>query len=176
MTPLNNANYVKWLLIDAMMDLVAAVGMARETIADIDPQMLSKATARLRVCNHSIIISLTKLTEIKKAYSGFLNALPSGVTADFYRVVQEVGRKKIHLFRNKHAAHIIDNDTGAPISLAKGEKLLESITGKDNSECLKFYDWVYPEAGAADEGCVVSAVAALSDFCKGLPGGALKRP
>lgn len=66
MTHRNNANYVKWLLIDAMMDLVAAVGMARETIDGLDPEMLSRTTARLRVCNHSIIISLTKLTEIKK--------------------------------------------------------------------------------------------------------------
>lgn len=66
MSPRNNANYVKWLLTDAMMDLVAAVGMARETIDDLDPDKLSRAIARLRVCNHSIIISLTKLTEIKK--------------------------------------------------------------------------------------------------------------
>lgn len=169
MSPRNNANYVKWLLTDAMMDLVAAVGMARETIDDLDPDKLSRAIARLRVCNHSIIISLTKLTEIKKAYSKFLNGLPSEVTADFYQVVNDVRRKKIHLFRNKHAAHIIDNDTNAPISLAKGEKLLASITGKDNSECLRFYDWVYPEGSAADEECVVNTVVALSDFCKGLP-------
>lgn len=98
------------------------------------------------------------------------------MTDDFYQVVRDVKHKKILLFRNKHAAHIIDNDTGAPISLAQGEKLLVSITGKDNSECLKFYDWVYPKGGAADEGCVVNTVAALSNFCKGLPGGALKRP
>ncbi|MFL1516851.1 hypothetical protein [Pseudomonas prosekii] len=176
MTSLNDANYVKWLLVDAMMDLVAAVDMARETIAKFDPGAPSKAIGRLRVCNHSIIISLSKLTEIKEGYSRFFKALPPDVTANFYRDVAVIESKNIYLFRNKHAAHILDRDTKAPISLVRGDELLSTITGKDNSECLSFYDWVYPESWAIENECVVSTVVAMRDYCKGLPGGELERP
>lgn len=176
MTSLNDANYVKWLLVDAMVDLVAAVSMARETIDKFDPDAKSNAIGRLRVCNHSIIITLSKLTEIKKGYDRFLKSLPSEVTESFYRDVAIIDSKNIYLFRNKHAAHILDRDTNAPISLVRGDELLASITGKDNSECLGFYDWIYPESWTIESECVVSTVVALRDCCKGLPGGELERP
>lgn len=176
MTPVNDANNVKWLMVDAMQDLVAAVSMARETITNFDPNVPSKTVGRLRVCNHSIIISLSKLTEIKKGYGKFFETLPSDVTAGFYRDVGVIDSKNIYLFRNKHAAHIFDRDTNAPISLVRGDELLASITGKDNSDCLSFYDWVYPESWSIEKECVVSTVVALRDYCKGLPGGELERP
>ncbi len=176
MTSLNDANYVKWLLVDAMVDLVAAVSMARETIVNSDHDNKSKTIGRLRVCNHSIIITLSKLTEIKKGYDKFLKSLPPEVTAGFYRDVAVIDSKNIYLFRNKHAAHILDRDTNSPISLVRGDELLASITGKDNSECLSFYDWVYPENCTIENECVVNTVVALRDYCKGLPGGELERP
>lgn len=172
----NDANYIKWLLTDLMMDLVAAVGMGREVIAAHETQAMDKSIGRFRVCNNSIMLSLFKLHELRIKYALFLKGLPGGVSANLYQDAKDIEAKKICQFRNKYAAHIFDKDTKKPISLAKGEELLIGITGKENSDCQSFYDWIYPENWSVDKKCVVSTVVALRDYCKGLPGGDRERP
>jgi len=176
MTPDNDANYIKWLMTDLMVDLAAAAGMGREVIKAHDPHVLIKSIGRLRVCNHSIILSLFKLHEVRKGYGQFFNSLPKEATADLYQDAKDIEAKKICQFRNKYAAHVFDRDTKKPISLAKGEELLLSITGRDNSDCLSFYDWICPEGWKNDQNCIVSTVVALRDYCRDLPGGELERP
>ncbi|MHA6233619.1 hypothetical protein [Pseudomonas fluorescens group sp. PF-69] len=172
----NDANYIKWLMTDLMVDLASAVGMGREIIFAHDPLVPIKSIGRLRVCNHSIVLSLFKLHEVRKGYGQFFNGLPGEVTVSLYQDAKDIEAKKICQFRNKYAAHIFDKETKKPISLEKGEELLLSITGKDNSDCLDFYNWICPEGWKADQKCVVSTVVALRDYCRGLPGGELERP
>ncbi len=176
MSPDNDANYVKWLMTDLMVDLAAAVGMGREILSAHDPLVPIKSIGRLRVCNHSIVLSLFKLHEVRNKYAQFFKGFPDEATADLYQDAKDIEVKKICQFRNKYAAHIFDWDTKRPISLAKGEELLLSITGKDNSDCLNFYSWICPEGWKVDQKCVVSTVVVLRDYCRGLPGGELERP
>lgn len=176
MTPDNDANYVKWLMTDLMVDLASAVGMGREVISAHDPFVPIKSIGRLRVCNHAIVLSLFKLHEVRSKYARFFKGFPDAATKDLYQDARDIEAKKICQFRNKYAAHIFDWDTKKPISLTKGEELLLSITGKDNADCLSFYNWICPEGWKEDQKCVVSTVVALRDYCMGLPGGELERP
>lgn len=178
MPPVKEANYIKWLLNDLILDLSSAVAMAREIIKSYrgDPEELRDTIGRLRVCNHSIILSLFKLHEIRKKYGRFLNTLPKEQTRELYKVASEIEDRNICIFRNKYAAHIFDKDTKKPISLERGEELLRSITGKDNSLALAFYDWIYPETLNLDTPSVITVMEKLRIYCKDLPGGDLKRP
>lgn len=173
----NEANHIKWLLNELFVDLPSAISMGREAIQIPDESIHSiiKAAGRLRVCNHSIIISLFKLHEIKQVYGRFLGTLPREVTECFFCDVKEIERRNICKFRSKHVAHIIDNDTRKPISLEKAESLLSSITGHDNSQTLAFYDWICPEDWI-EKPCVVTSIQNLRDYCWKMPGGDLKRP
>jgi len=174
----NEANHIKWLLNDLIVDLASAVGMGREVLKlhDGSPESMVKAMGRLRVCNHSIILSLFKLHEIRTKYGKFLNSLPKDVTANLYEDAARIEQRNICRFRNKYAAHIIDKDTNKPISLATGEKLLESITGHGNDRTREFYDWVCPEGWSAEKPSVTTTVHHLREYCRGLPGGGLQRP
>jgi|SRR5450830_374462 len=178
MTLDNEANHIKWLLNDLVVDLAAAVGMGREVfrLHDGSPESTTKAMGRLRVCNHSIMLSLFKLHEIRTKYTRFLSRLPKEETEGIYRDAAQIEQRSICKFRNKYAAHIIDKETLKPISLAKGMELLGSITGHDNSQTLEFYDWVCPEEWTIDKPCVMTTVHNLRVYCKGLPGGNLERP
>lgn len=174
----NEANHIKWLLNDLVVDLAAAVGMGREIFKchDGSPESTLKAMGRLRVCNHSIILSLFKLHEIRVKYSKFLSTLPREQTEDVIHVAAQIQQKGICNFRNKYAAHIIDKDTHKPISLAKGMELLESIIGHDNSQTIGFYNWICPEKWSEDKPCVVTTIHNLRAYCRELPGGNLERP
>ncbi|VEF08169.1 Uncharacterised protein [Pseudomonas fluorescens] len=176
MTPENDANNIKWLMTDLMVDLASAVGMARDVIISHDPLVPIKSMGRLRVCNHFIVLTLFKLHEVRKGYGQFFHRLPSEATVSLYQAAKDIEAKQICQFRNKYAAHIFDKDSKNPISLKKAEELLLSITGKDNSDCLSFYDWICPVGWKADQKCVVSTVVAMRDYCMGLPGGELERP
>lgn len=176
MTPDNDANYIKWLMMDLMVDLVAAVGMGREIISAHDPLTPIKSMGRLRVCNHSLVLSLFKLHEVRKGYGQFLKGLPDEITDSLYQDAKDIEAKKICQFRNKYAAHIFDKDTKKPISTVKGQELLLAITGENNSDCLSFYDWICPEGWTVNQKCIISTVISLRDYCKQLPGGDLARP
>ena len=147
MKPQNEANYIKWLLTDQMVDVVAAVGMGRETVGRYKDGDLTvnQAMGRMRVCNHSIIVSLFKVHEVRTKYGDFLRGLPKEKTADLFRDSADIFKRKICDFRNKYAAHIFDWNTKEPISITKGLELLNSITGQDNDQCEAFYNWLYPE-------------------------------
>ncbi|PPS38753.1 hypothetical protein B0F86_20805 [Pseudomonas syringae] len=174
----NEANHIKWLLNELIVDLAAAVTMGREVLElhDGSPESTLKAMGRLRVCNHSIMLSLFKLHEIRVKYSKFLSTLPKDQTKSFIKITAEIQQKGICNFRNKYAAHIIDKDTQRPISMAKGLELLKCITGNNNSQAHEFYDWVCPEEWSVDKPCIVTTVHNLRAYCKEMPGGDLERP
>lgn len=174
----NEANYIKWLLTDQMIDIVAAVSMGREIINQFKESRLTtqQAMGRLRVCNHSITLTLFKLHELRKKYGKFLSTLPREETAGLFKDAADIESKKICKFRNSYAAHIFDKDTLKPISMQKGEELLNSITGKDNDQCEAFYDWLYPLGWSIEKPCVVSSIERLRAYCRQLPGGELERP
>lgn len=173
----NEANHIKWLLNELFVDLPSAISMGREAfqIPDGSNESMIKAAGRLRVCNHSIVLSLFKLHEIRHVYGKFLSGLPAAVTEDFFRDVIEIERRNICHFRNKHVAHVIDKDTKQPVSIEKALLMLASITGRDNNETLAFYDWICP-VGWITKPCILTTVNNLRDYCKSMPGGDLERP
>lgn len=63
-----------------------------------------------------------------------------------------------------------------PICMQKRKELLETITGQGNSNCVSFYDWIYPEDWHIEKRCIVSTVESLREYCRGLPNGDLARP
>ena len=177
MSAINEANHISWLLNDLFHDLTAAVSMGRETIqvhcvSDVD---VIKLSGRLRVCNHSIVLSLFKLNEINEVYGSFLKGMPHEVSEGFYRDVKLIKSRNVCQFRNKHVAHIIDLKTKSPISLAKAKELLETITGHDNSQTLEFYDWICP---SSHEGkfSVIASIISVRDYCREFIGRDLERP
>lgn len=172
----NDANCIKWLMLDLMVDLVSAVSMARETYEKFQSGQITpeKAMGRLRVCNHSIVISLSKLCEIRKGYAKFFLTFPGEIKAPFFEYAKQIEGKGITKFRNKYAAHIFDDTTGKPISLADGERLLSQVFGMNNEDCLNFYDWIYDRNQQG--GCIVHLTVQIKSHCLTLPGGDLERP
>lgn len=173
----NEANHIKWLLNELLVDLPSAISMGREAfqIPDGSPDSMIKAAGRLRVCNHSIVLSLFKLHEIRREYGRFLSGLPKDVTEELFRDAKEIERRNICKFRNKYVAHILDSVTKQPASLEKVLSLLVSITGRDNSETLAFYNWICPD-GWMTKSCVMATIQNLRSYCRSLPGGDLERP
>ncbi|QNH01469.1 hypothetical protein [Pseudomonas sediminis] len=165
-------NQIKWLLIDQMTDLTAAVCMGRELIAAYNEKKLTQPqiTARLRVCNHSLILSLYKVWEIKDKYNRHLYGLDETYVGPLFKYAKEIDKKNINKFRGRYAAHIWDLKD-KPISLNEAKELLETITGVDNSKVQEFYDWIWNDG----EPCVVSALFDLIEHLKTMPGGDLAR-
>lgn len=174
----NEANHIKWLLNELILDLASAVKMGREAIQTHNKAQLNiyDIMGRLRVCNHSIILSLFKAHEIRIKYSRFLSTLPPSKTEDFIKTAAQIDNNGICKFRNKHAAHIIDKETKKPVSLAKGTELLEKITGHENSKLIEFYDWISPVDWSEEKPCIITTLHRLREYCKSLPGGDLERP
>ncbi|WP_377707376.1 hypothetical protein ACRZ5O_08105 [Pseudomonas protegens] len=164
----NETNEIKWLLIDQMVDLTSAVAMGREVLRKYRDGIytLEQVVGRLRVCNHGVILSLFKLNEVRINYSRHLNSLDKDMVQPLYDCAKEIKRRKIDVFRSRHAAHIWDRDD-RPISLIEGAALLQEITGSDNSQVDRFYDWVWKDG----EPCVVLMIEALIKYLKTVPGG-----
>ena len=168
MDAVKKTNEVKWLFIDQMVDLVAAADIGRETINNFVNHRISqdKAMGRLRVCNHSLILSLFKFREIRIEYSQFLNSLNPDETKPIYEYAQEIRSRKIPDFRGKYAAHIWDRQK-RPLSIIEGEQLLREIIGTNNEKALEFYNWIHSN----EKPCVVSAIEKFVSYLKTQPGG-----
>ncbi|MFT0180550.1 hypothetical protein ACMSIO_08850 [Pseudomonas benzopyrenica] len=165
-------NEIKWLLLDQMIDLTAAVCMGRDLLTAYSEGNLTpnQIMARLRVCNHSLILSLYKVWEIKDLYNQHLITLNKDQVDSLFKYAKEIDKRNINKFRGRYAAHIWDLKK-KPISLIEGQALLDTITGNNNSKVQEFYDWIWLEG----EPCVVNALRDLIDYMKTLPGGDFAR-
>ena len=158
-------NHIKWLLVDQIVDLSAPIYLMKGYInSSTFDEKSGQSLGMFRLCNHGLIISLSKLREIVMEYGKTINTFPDHIKAPFQNLRKEIELREIHLFRNKYAAHIMDKD-GKPLSLAKGEQMLNKIVGKDIVEMLKFYDWIYPEGNYKNSACVMSCVENVRDYC-----------
>lgn len=168
MSSRNQTNEIKWLLIDQMVDLTSAVALGREVLTryQAGAYTLEQVVGRLRVCSHGVILSLFKLNEVRVKYSRHLNSLDKQMVQPLYDCAKEIKRRKIDVFRSRHAAHIWDQDD-KPISLVEGAALLQEIMGADNSQIHSFYDWVWKDG----EPCVVQMINTLINYLKTTPGG-----
>ncbi|TCD22953.1 hypothetical protein E0D86_10005 [Pseudomonas sp. IC_126] len=170
-------NHIKWLLVDQIYDLTTPIVQMRKNLADPDFDIESKeALGQFRLCNHAIIISLFKLHEILKVYGKEINEFPTHVKVPLQKLRAEIEKREICIFRNKYAAHIIDDNTGKPVSLKKGGELLEKIAGKNIAEMLNFYEWVYPKNGCTTNNCIIPAVQSTLEHCKNILGSGWERP
>jgi hypothetical protein len=172
----NEANHIKWLLTDLILDLTTAVELARELVNITQGAITNRTVGAFRIYNHSIVLSLFKLVEIRKEYNQFLRHFPSEITKALFEDSKAIEQKNICKFRSKYAAHIFDNVTNKPVSIQRGMELLQSITGRDNVDCLRFYEWVCPEEWSVEKKCIITTIVALRDYCRGMPGGELERP
>jgi hypothetical protein len=165
-------NEIKWLLVDQMTDLTAAVCMGREFLAAYkeDKLTLLQITARLRICNHSLILSLYKVWEIKDKYNQHLYSLDKTYVNPLFQYAKEIEKRNINKFRGRYAAHIWDLKD-KPISLNEAKELLDKITGDDNSKLQEFYDWIWLDG----EHCVVNALHDLIGYLRTMPGGDFER-
>ncbi len=169
-------NQIKWLLVDQVVDLAAPIYLMKNYIdsPSFDPKS-NHALGVFRLCNHGLIISLSKLREINIEYGKVINTFPEHIKEPFQKLRGEIEKREIHLFRNKYAAHIMDKD-GSPLSLSKGEAMLEKIVGKNIGEMLQFYDWIYPEGDYEHKNCVMAAVSKMRDHCASVLGPGWARP
>jgi hypothetical protein len=170
-------NHIKWLLVDQIYDLTTPIVLMRRNLDDPEFDIESKeALGYFRLCNHAIIISLFKLHEILKVYGKEINSFPAEVKVPFQKLRAEIEKREICIFRNKYAAHIIDENTGQPVSLKKGNELLEKIAGENIAAMLRFYEWVYPKNDCMTENCVIPAVQSTLEHCKSILGPGWERP
>ena len=168
----NTNNEIKWLLIDQMIDLTAAVSMGREVIAAFSDGRLTErqAMGRLRVCNHSLILSLYKVWEVRDKYNQHLYTLDKTHIEPLFKYAKEIDKRNINKFRGRYAAHIWDLKD-KPISLIEGQALLDTITGEQNSKVQELYDWIWLDGAP----CIVATIEQLIGYVKTLPGGDLPR-
>lgn len=161
------ANDLSWALNDLIIDLASAVGMGREVLAEdrSHPDMVAKLCGRLRVCNHSIVISLFKLRELNDHYSAFLRRLPSPALEGFFNCMREMRQFEVVDLRNAHLAHPIDRKTMAPITIEKFERLMSSMTGKDNLDAERLYSFIVPVQPTGTK-CLVNALLDVMGACR----------
>lgn len=165
-------NEIKWLLLDQMADLTAAVCMGRDFLTGYSEGKLTliQIMTRLRICNHSLILSLYKVWEIRDKYNQHLYSLNKAHVDPLFKYAKEIEKRNINKFRGRYAAHIWDLKD-KPISLVEAQILLDTITGENNSKVQEFYDWIWLDG----EPCVVNALHQLIDYLKTIPGGDLAR-
>lgn len=165
-------NQVKWLLIDQMVDLTAAVCMGREVLNAFRDERftLKQAMCRLRVCNHSLILSLYKVWEVRKHYNQYLRTLDREYIDPIFEYAKEIDRRNINKFRGRYAAHIWDLNK-KPISLVEAQVLLDTITGDQNEKVEEFYNWIWLD----ESPCIVTAIDRAVGYLRTLPGGDFPR-
>ncbi|PPA06063.1 hypothetical protein C4E44_00575 [Pseudomonas sp. MWU12-2312b] len=161
------ANDLSWALNDLIVDLASAVSMGREVLAEdrSHPDMAAKLCGRLRVCNHSIVISLFKLDELSSHYFDFIKKLPAPLLEDFYNCLKMLRVLKVGDLRNAHVAHPIDKKTKAPITVEKLEHLMALMTGKDNLDAERLYSLICPEKPRGKK-CLVNTLHDVIEFCR----------
>jgi hypothetical protein len=121
-----------------------------------------------RLCNHGLIISLSKLNEIYKNYGIVIKTLPEQIRNEIKEIHKKIENKGIVEFRNTYAAHIFVKEKGKkskPLSEEKGMEMLAKILGKNIEQMLEFYEWIYPESYNEKGSSVVSVVQKIRDHC-----------
>lgn len=169
--------HFKWVLVDQVSDLTIATIAIRNHIASdkFDPHS-QHTLSYFRMCTSSLIISLSKLSEVIKHYGKEINGFPRETRVALIKLKQEIEKKKIYQFRSKYAAHVIDKATNMPLSLAEGERRYKEIVGKDTSEIVSFCDWICPENYAQNSSSVISVILETRDHIVSIVGGDARRP
>lgn len=162
-------NELKKLLVNQIYDLCVPIDMIRSYInsPNFDPTT-HHALGLFRLCNHGLIISLSKLNEIYKNYGVVVKSLPEQMREELKDIHKTIEQKGIPEFRNTYAAHIFVKEKGKkgkPLSDEKGKEMLAKILGKTIEEMLEFYEWVYPESYNEKGNSVMAVVQKIRDHC-----------
>lgn len=162
-------NELKKLLVHQIYDLCVPIDMIRSYLDSPGFDHAShRALGIFRLCNHGLIISLSKLNEIYKNYGVVIKTLPEQMREEIKDIHKIIESKGIIEFRNTYAAHIFVKNKGEkakPLSEEKGKKMLAKIFGKNIEEMLKFYEWIYPEPYSEKGSSVVAVVQRIRDHC-----------
>lgn len=163
----SQANDLSWVLNDIYLDLISAVSMGREVFL-CDWSFVggeTKRYGRLRVCNNSIFLSLTKLGEVHSKYSNVLSAAPAKVRDEFNGHVAHIRKLRVNELRNAHVAHILEKKAGSPISVSKYMEIIRLVIGENYENLPGFYHWICPDKPLGAES-LVDCVQSLIEACK----------
>jgi len=160
-------NFLKWALCDLIVDLTINTEVFRDAVqrTGFDPN-LPKDQALMRMVCSALVVNLSKLSEALGYLGKDINFLEEPLRSQCISVKQEIESRKIYQFRNKYAAHLLDNKTKLPLSLMEGERRLTAIFGSTIGELNDFCDWVCPPAGEANKNSVTSVLCDLRDYCR----------
>lgn len=169
--------HLKWVLVDQIADLTIATAAIRNhtSCSEFDP-MSQYTTTYFRMCSTSLIITLSKLFEALRHYGKEINSFPEPIRSNLISLRCDIENKKIFKFRSKYAAHVIDDDTKTPISLAEGERRYKDIVGETIGDLLDFCDWICPADYQEKPECVISVVTKTRDHCLSVVGSCTHRP
>ena|SRR5690554_6486100 len=169
-------NYMKWILVDQIYDLTAPIKIMREFVAQegFDPSS-KNSMAVFRLCNHALIITLSKLYELLTKYKDIVNAFPEEISIPCTQIRKSIESKDIYGFRNKYAAHLFDKNTKEPISIKAGQERLAKILGENIEEMLSFYNWIDP-IDRSDQTGVLPVLQKTLEHCKSVLGPGWERP
>lgn len=171
--------HLKWLLVDQIVDLTTATVAIRDHIEVMqgeNPPSTKWSVCYFRMCTTFLIVSLSKLWEALDHYGADIRQFPTEERDACAAVRAEIERRKIYQFRSKYAAHIIDNTTKKPLSLAEGDKRYREIVGDDVSDLIALCDWINPQATPVPKTSVMYAVIRTRDYCLEVVGSDTERP
>lgn len=167
----SQANDLSWVLNDIYLDLISAVSMGREVLSQewnfVGGDV--KHYGRLRVCNNSIFLSLTKLGEVHSKYGKLLGEVPVKVRDEFNGHVAHIGKLRVRELRNAHVAHILEKKAGSPISVSKYLEIMRLAIGEKYEYLPRFYHWICPEKPLGEES-LIGCVQSLIEACKTVAG------
>jgi hypothetical protein len=92
-----------------------------------------------RMCHSQTLLGLAKFAEFYETYRGLI---PADCRAPCKDTVKTFKRKRIHEFRSKYVAHLVDKETGRPLNLDQLERYVAGIYGQDEAG---FVRWVHDQ-------------------------------
>jgi hypothetical protein len=171
--------HLKWQLVDQINDLATGTEAIREHVEKMEsdsPPNPKWSVAYFRMCSTFLIITLAKLLETLKHYSNDIRTISFDLGKACDRVRKEIDQREIRQFRNKYAAHALDQATGKPLNLAEGEKRYKVIVGETVGDIIAFCDWISPPRNSVDVKSIIRTVADVRDECLALVASEPQRP
>lgn len=171
-------NQLKWLLVDAIYDLVTPATVYREyqSNSGFDPAA-PKYLGVCRMCNSHAIIALAKLDEAINHFGKEIKDFPEVLRADVYKIKKQIEAKGVYKFRSRYVAHAFNGEgnSKAPLHISEGYQMLTNITGPRLDE---FYCWICPEENHESDNSfgVVPVVVKMRDHCLVISGSGRERP
>lgn len=170
-------NYIKWALADLIVDLTINAEVFREYVGRSDFDISSdRGHALVRMVCSSLVVNLSKLSEVLKHFGGEVNELSEPLRSQCVDLRREIEKRKIYQFRSKYVAHLIDKTTKQPLSISEGDRRVDEIIGSSIGDLNDFCEWVCPAVVGSDAESVVSIICSFRDHCRRIVGDGSSRP